>query len=124
MVVVTAPAGPTHELPGTRFTALVSPSRGATDSAVWRVAIDPNIPATPHSVTREEIFVITAGEARVRVGGDTVTARAGDAVVIPPGMEFELRAAGSVPVEALVVLPVGGQAQLPGGEPFTPPWAE
>jgi len=49
--------------------------------------------------------------------------RAGDALVVPPGVDFSVAAAGDAPFRAVVCLPVGGQAQLAGGEPFTPPWA-
>jgi hypothetical protein len=50
--------------------------------------------------------------------------RAGDAVVLPAGVDFSLAAAGAEPFKAIVCLPVGGQAALTGGDAFTPPWAE
>jgi hypothetical protein len=68
MPVVTAPAEPTHEVGGTLFTSLATPTRGSRRISVWQVELPP---------------------ARV----------------------------------LLCCFPVGGQAQLPGGEPFTPPWA-
>ncbi len=123
MPVVTTPSAPTHELPGARFTSLVTPSRGSTDTSVWQVEVDPGAPATPHQVTREEIFVVLDGTARVRFGAAEQLAGPGACVVVPAGVPFALAAAGAVPLRALCVLPVGGQAQLPGGEPFTPPWA-
>jgi hypothetical protein len=48
----------------------------------------------------------------------------GGAIVVPPHTPFSLAAAGSRPLVALAYLPVGGQAKLDGGEPFTPPWAQ
>lgn len=124
MPVIAAPPAPTHELPGARFTALATPSRGSTDTSVWRVEIDPATPATPHRVTREEVFVVLDGTARVRLDGVDHVAGPGASIVVPAGVPFELAAAGDGPMRALCVLPVGGQAQLPGGEPFTPPWAQ
>jgi quercetin dioxygenase-like cupin family protein len=124
MPVLSAPPAPTHELPGARFTSLATPSRGSTDTSVWRVEIDPGTPATPHQVTREEVFVVLEGIARVRLGGTDDVAGPGGSIIVPPGVPFELAAAGDAPLRALCVLPVGGQAQLPGGEPFTPPWAQ
>ena len=44
MAVVPAPVAATHELPGARFTALVSPTRGSTDTSVRLVEIDPEAP--------------------------------------------------------------------------------
>jgi hypothetical protein len=41
MPVLTAPATPTHDLGGARFTSLATPSRGATDTSVWKVEILP-----------------------------------------------------------------------------------
>jgi quercetin dioxygenase-like cupin family protein len=124
MPVIAAPPAPTHELPGARFTSLVTPSRGSTDTSVWRVEIYPAAPATLHQVTREEVFVVLDGTARVRIGGAEHLAGPGASIVVPPGVPFELAADGDAPLLALCVLPVGGQAQLPGGEPFTPPWAQ
>ena len=49
---------------------------------------------------------------------------AGDAIVVPAGPEFELVNAGAGPLRLLCCLPVGGQARLPDGSTFTPPWAQ
>ena len=43
---------------------------------------------------------------------------------MPAGIDFSLANPHDVPFEAVVALPVGGRATMPGGEPFTPPWAE
>jgi hypothetical protein len=43
---------------------------------------------------------------------------------VPARTPVSLAAAGGEPVVALAYLPVGGQALLDGGEPFTPPWAQ
>ena len=124
MPVIAAPASATHELPGTRFTALVGPRLGARDLSVWRVELTPGTRPTPHHVTREEVFVILAGRARVTLGGVQSEAGAGDAVLVPARMPFTIECAGEAPLSALCCLPIGGQAVLPGGEPFTPPWAQ
>jgi mannose-6-phosphate isomerase-like protein (cupin superfamily) len=124
MPVLTAPAAPTHEAGGIRFTSLATPSRGATDTSVWKVEILPGTPATPHSLTREEVFVVLQGTASALIGGQVSQALAGDAIVVPAGAEFELANAGSEPLRLLCCLPVGGQACLPDGATFTPPWAE
>ena len=124
MAVIPAPAAPTHDLGGARFTSLATPSRGSTDSSVWRVEIDPDTPATPHRLTREEVFVVLSGRAQVRIDGRSAVADTGDVIVVPADVPFELAASGSERMRALCVFPVGGQAMLDDGEPFTPPWAE
>jgi mannose-6-phosphate isomerase-like protein (cupin superfamily) len=124
MPVLAAPTAPTHEVGGTRFTSLATPSRGATDICVWKVEILPGTPATPHSLTREEVFVVLEGTASALIAGQASQAQAGDAIVVPAGAEFELANAGSEPLRLLCCLPVGGQACLPDGATFTPPWAQ
>ena len=124
MPVISAPTSPTHELPGTRFTALVGPRLGASDTSVWHVEVAPGTVPTPHEVTREEVFVILAGRARVTIDGVQSEAAAGDAVLVPAHTPFAIACASDTPLRALCCLPIGGQARLPGGEPFTPPWAQ
>jgi mannose-6-phosphate isomerase-like protein (cupin superfamily) len=124
MPVLRAPAAPTHDLGHARFTALATPSRGSTDTAVWMVEILPGAPATPHSLTREEVFVVLEGTASVRIAGSDGQAVAGDAIVVPAGVEFELANADTAPLRLVCCLPVGGQGVIGDGAPFTPPWAE
>ena len=124
MPVIAVPAAPTHELGGTRFTSLATPSRGSTDTSVWQVEIQPGTPSTPHRLTREEVFVLLAGRALVRIDGHDAVASVGDIVVVPPDVDFEITAAAGEPLRALCCLPVGGQAVVAGGDAFTPPWAQ
>jgi mannose-6-phosphate isomerase-like protein (cupin superfamily) len=123
MPIIPAPTAPTHDLGGSRFTSLATPSRGSRESSVWVVEIDPGVPPTPHSLTREEVFVVLDGIASVRVGSDAGEATAGDAFVVPPDTEFEVANRGAVPLRMLCCLPVGGQARTDAAT-FTPPWAE
>lgn len=123
MPVIPAPPRATHQLPHASFTSLATPARGSRETSLWRVEIAPGTPATPHQVTREEIFVVLTGEARVTIGGEVSSARAGDTIVVPADTTFAIANAGDAPLEALCCLPVGGQARLEGAV-FTPPWAE
>lgn len=124
MPVLPAPGSPTHALPGATFTSLASPARGALSTSVWRVALSPGTPGTPHELTREEIFIILSGTAKVRIGDERGEATAGDAIIVPPDTQFEISSAGDEVVEALCCLPVGGRARLADGTTFVPPWAE
>jgi quercetin dioxygenase-like cupin family protein len=124
MPVLTAPPTFTHDLGGTRFTSLATPTRGSEETAVWHVEIEPGVAPTPHSLTREEVFVVLDGSAEVTLGGARSVANAGDAIVVPAGVGFALASATAEPVRLLCCLPVGGQAQLADGTTFTPPWAE
>lgn len=123
MPVLPAPSTPTHDLGHARFTSLATPSRGSTDSSVWTVEIAVGAPATPHSLTREEVFVVLEGVAAVRLADERATAARGDAIVVPAGVDFELSNGGEAPLRLLCCLPVGGMARLADGTTFTPPWA-
>ncbi|MCA9632463.1 MAG: cupin domain-containing protein [Myxococcales bacterium] len=123
MPVIRAPERCTHELPNARFTTLATPSRGSQETALWRVQILPNTSPTPHALTREELFYVVAGEARVEIAGEQHSAKAGDVIVIPRDTRFSLDNAGAGLLELLCCFPVGGQAKL-DGKTFTPPWAE
>ncbi|WP_448625960.1 cupin domain-containing protein [Geodermatophilus sp. URMC 64] len=124
MAVLPAPSAPTHELGHARFTSLATPSRGSTETSVWSVEIAPGSPGMLHRITREEVFVILSGVADVALDGQRSYAHPGDAIVVPADTPFTLGSAGEEPLRALCILPVGGQAQHEGGQPFTPPWAE
>lgn len=123
MPIIHAPAEATHDIGAARFTSLATPSRGSTETAVWQVEVDVGAPATPHSLTREEVFVVLDGTATVRIGTVEGLAERGDAIVVPADTEFELSNGSDSVLRLLCCFPVGGQARLDGAT-FTPPWAE
>jgi mannose-6-phosphate isomerase-like protein (cupin superfamily) len=49
----------------------------------------------------EEIYYITHGTAKVRVGGETCDVKTGDAIAIPPGQKHKLWNTGNQPVRLL-----------------------
>jgi quercetin dioxygenase-like cupin family protein len=124
MTTIKATDAPRFEIPGLTFTGLASPSRGCTETAVWRVRIEPGDPGTPHRLDREEVFVALSGAAVASIDGTETDVVAGDALIVPAGKPFAIRATGDEPFEAVVAFPVGGTAAFDGAEPFTPPWAE
>lgn len=124
MPVIHSPSAATHAVGSARFTSLATPTHGSNDTSVWRVEIAPEHPATPHQLTREEVFVILAGRARVRLGEELRDAGVGDVIVVPVDTDFEIHVAGEQPLEAICCMPVGGAARLADGTTFVPPWAE
>lgn len=121
--VLLAPPRATHTMDGARFTSLATPTRGSTDTSVWRVEISPGHPATPHELTREEVFIVLAGRARVRLGREVSDAAAGDAIVVPAHTLFEIDVLGDEPLQAICCMPVGGTARLSDGTTLVPPWS-
>jgi quercetin dioxygenase-like cupin family protein len=124
MPVIPAASAPTFCLAGAVFTGLAAPSRGARETSVWRVRLDPNTPAAEHSLDREEVIVAIAGRAVATFGTTVHQIGPGDGLVVPAHERFSLANPYDAPFEAVAALPVGGRAQLPGGEPFRPPWTE
>jgi mannose-6-phosphate isomerase-like protein (cupin superfamily) len=113
----------TFHLHGVRFTPVASPSRGTSETGVWRARIEPGAEGVVHHMTREEILVTLAGDALVRIDGKEETLRPGDAYAVPAFTDFQLECAGESPVEVMVVLPAGGRGVI-GNEPaFVPPWS-
>jgi quercetin dioxygenase-like cupin family protein len=122
MPVVTAQDAPTFDTGEALITGLASPSRGARDTAAWRVRFHGTQPSPVHALDREEVFVVLEGTLTARYEQSEETAQAGGALIVPAGLEFCL-VPGEGGAEAVCVLPVGGQAVL-DGQRFTPPWAQ
>jgi quercetin dioxygenase-like cupin family protein len=118
--VITPEDAPTFDAGGATITGLASPSRGALDTAAWRIRFDPDHVTPRHSLDREEVFVVLSGALTARYAEHAETARAGGALIVPAGLEFSL-AAEDGPAEAVCTFPVGGTAVL-DGERITPPW--
>jgi quercetin dioxygenase-like cupin family protein len=124
MTHISAADAPIFTMHGAQFTGLASPSRGATETAAWRVAVAPgSAKGATHQLSREEILVALRGSAFARIGEAEYVFREGDAIIIPAFTDFSLGNPSDQPFEAIAIFPVGGRALLPGEAPFTPPWA-
>lgn len=103
---------------------LAAPSRGSTQTSMWRLTIAPETPPRFGTVDHEEIFHVLSGDATVKLGGEDHRLDEGDTMIVPPNTEFGISNPYDKPVEFVVVLPVGGMAHVPGEASFTPPWAQ
>jgi quercetin dioxygenase-like cupin family protein len=110
--------------PHLTVTGLAAPSRGSCETCVWRLVLDPEAPGALHTVDREEIFVVLAGHAVAIVDGERHDLAPGDALIVPAHRPFSLANPHPTRFEAIAVLPVGGRAAMPDGQPFAPPWTE
>jgi quercetin dioxygenase-like cupin family protein len=103
---------------------LAAPSQGSRELSSWRVRMPEHAAGPVHAIDREQIFMPVAGTFAITMDGTTAVVAAGQAVVLPAGAVRQIRA-GDVPSEALVCMPVGGTASLPGAPQRHPlPWAE
>lgn len=124
MPVVRAKDAPLFRHAGLAVVGLAAPSRGSRETSVWRVQLPPGAAGVPHSVDREEIFVVLSGCAAASLDDEHIELRAGDALIVPSGQVFSLGNSGAEPVDAIAVAPVGIRARMPSGDAFAPPWAE
>jgi quercetin dioxygenase-like cupin family protein len=124
MPIIRAESAPQFAWPGLSVTGLAAPSRGARETSVWRLRLEPGAPGAPHSLDREEIFVALAGRALVVLDGEHFELAVGDTLIVPAGQEFSLACAGGERFEAMAMAPAGVRANLAGGESFAPPWTE
>lgn len=113
----------TFNVTGTRFISLATPSRGASETATWRVAVEPGTPGTAHRVTREEIFVALAGRAQATVNGEVLDIEAGCTLIVPASSVFSLANPHEDTFEAIAIFPIGGEVIVGDAAPMTPPWA-
>ena len=115
---------PTFTMDGTRATGYASPQRGARDTSLWRVRLAPGSTTPPHSLTREEVFLVLSGSAEATIGDERHALEPGDCLIVPVEVPFTLAAGEDEPFEAVCCMPAGGQATiLPDGPTMTPPWA-
>jgi len=121
--LITADDTQTFTLPGIQFTGLAAPSRGASESAVWIVQIQPGTPGLTHQLTREEVFIVLEGRALATLHGTAYELNPGNAFIVPPRTDFALANPFFETFRAVVVLPVGGQG-IVGDDTFVPPWAQ
>lgn len=123
MPLVLAEHAPRFHLHSAEFVGLAAPSRGATETAVWRVTIAGLSRGVSHRLNREEILLALKGNAQVSLAGEEFEFPAGAALIVPADTEFSLSNPHEAAFEAIAVLPVGGMAQIGQETPFTPPWA-
>lgn len=75
------------------------PSGNATNQSLAEATVPPGRTTVAHRHHRsEEIYLFTHGSGRMRVGDDEREVRAGDCVVIPPGVTHKLWAGRDQPL--------------------------
>ncbi|MGW3160503.1 cupin domain-containing protein [Streptomyces sp. NPDC001089] len=112
-----------HEIHGARFVSYATPRSGSVELCAWRGEIPAGTKAPVHTVTREEIFHLLAGELLVTLDGRTERITAGDTVIINPGVAFGVENPTGRTATSWVTTSLGLRAELADGSVLTPPWA-
>jgi quercetin dioxygenase-like cupin family protein len=114
---------PVFSRDGFTFRPLAVPSRGSAELAVWQLEGAPGAASVPHTLDREEVFVLHAGRVRATVGGEQHLLAPGDALVVPPGVRFQLGNDEADGTARLTVCTRAGVTATVGEETVVPPWS-
>ncbi|MFJ8012711.1 cupin domain-containing protein [Streptomyces sp. NPDC096339] len=109
--------------PNATMTGLAAPSRGSAELSTWHVDMPAGITGPEHSVSREQVWTVTAGSLEVTSDGRTEKVTTGQTLVLPPDVLRRIHAAE--PFQAYVAMRADGVASVPGTEGTRVlPWAQ
>lgn len=114
---------PVFSRDGFTFRPLAVPSRGSTELAVWQLEGAPGAASAPHTLDREEVFVLRSGRVRATVGDAEHVLEPGDALIVPAGEALQLRNDDAGAAASLTVCTRAGIQATLGGETIVPPWS-
>jgi mannose-6-phosphate isomerase-like protein (cupin superfamily) len=122
---INAAEAPVFTLPDVEFRGLTAPSRGARELCTWHLYVAPTPLGEPHSLDREEVFVLIEGQLVIVIDGIATTLTSGDAIAVPAGAKLQLANASGSTAHALVCIAAGFSATMADGAAIgTPPWAQ
>jgi quercetin dioxygenase-like cupin family protein len=106
---VPAETGAAYWGPGSRMTFLLTGKETSDAFFLSEISVPPGGGPPPHLHSREdESFHILEGTLTVQVGGDTITATAGDLAFLPRGIVHSFKNNGDVTAKALVLITPAG----------------
>ncbi|MBT2447763.1 VOC family protein [Streptomyces sp. ISL-43] len=120
--VVTPSADDVTVSPNATMTGLAAPSRGSAELSTWTVTMDAGATGPEHSISREQVWTVTAGALEVTCDGRAETILAGQTLILPPALVRRIHAPEQA--EAHVSMRSDGVASVPGTEGVRElPWA-
>ncbi|SNX57344.1 quercetin dioxygenase-like cupin family protein [Streptomyces sp. TLI_55] len=123
MPVVHPSEAVTHEIHGARFVSFATPLSGSKELCAWRGEIPAGTKAPAHTVNREEILHLLAGELLITLDGDTHRVTAGDTVIVNPGATLSVENPTDDTAVTWVTTSIGLSATMADGTVITPPWS-
>jgi quercetin dioxygenase-like cupin family protein len=108
---------------GSIYWPLATPSTGATELIVARVAKAPGHPGSIHSHDHEEVVVALAGMATAVIDGQEIGLATGDVLLISASQLHQVSATGDESFECLIAKPAGTRFYDSDGQVMsTPTW--
>lgn len=124
MTLATLSGAPTIENPqGFVFRPLAVPSRGSSELAIWLIEVPVGACSEPHTVSREEVFLLRSGRIAIDVGDEVYEPSSGDAVIVQPDTPLRLRNIGEERAVLAACTSRGIRGRM-NGQSFSPPWAQ
>ncbi len=112
---------PEFELSSVHVRGLAAPSRGATETLMYRIDVAPGQQLPNHTHDHEEVFYVLSGSLTAVLDGEEYPVAEGDTVMIPAGVEH-WSFAGEVGAALLIAMPSGTVMIRSDGERVEPPW--
>ena len=110
--------------PAAIMVGLAAPSQGSRELSSWRIRMKADSDSPVHIIDREQIWMPVSGVFEFTVDGENAKVGAGEALVVPAGATRQFHVSDESG-EAIVCMPAGGQAGLPGSDAKQPlPWAQ
>ncbi|MDT9687213.1 VOC family protein [Streptomyces sp. P9(2023)] len=123
VVVITPSTEHVTASPNATMTGLAAPSRGSTELSTWTVTMDAGATGPEHSISREQVWTVTAGSLDVTCDGRTEKVVAGQTLILPPDLVRRIHAPEQA--EAHVSMRADGVASVPGTQGTRElPWAQ
>ncbi|GAB3813701.1 cupin domain-containing protein [Kribbella italica] len=110
------------ETPNAVMTTYASPTQGSQELSVWRVEMKATAQGPVHVVDSEQVWTGLSGHARISLGTEELELKAGEALVLPAGVERQVTATEDF---TAVVSGYGhAKVSVPGEDTDrgTPPW--
>ncbi|MFF8293223.1 VOC family protein [Streptomyces sp. NPDC016309] len=121
-IVITPSTDHVTVSPNATMAGLAAASRGGTELSTWTVAMDAGATGPEHSISREQVWTVTAGVLEVTCGGRTDKVMAGQTLILPADRLRRIHAPEQA--EAHVSMRSDGVASVPGTEGTRElPWA-
>lgn len=123
MNVVSHPAALPELLPGLSHRTLAGPAEGLSKLEVWSQSIAAQAATPPHRHDCEEVVLVLAGQGRLAMNGQEQRFRAGDTVIVPPGIAHQIFSDGPGELRLYAMFSMAPvRVEAPDGTPMELPW--
>jgi quercetin dioxygenase-like cupin family protein len=123
MPFITATDAVVHEIHGVRFVSFAASALGSEELCAWRGEVPAGVTGAPHTITREEVFLMLSGSLELTIDGETCSLAPGDVAVARAGSSLGLFNPTEEPATMWVTTSMGLEATLADGSRIAPPWA-